>query len=111
MKRQQRYPSEFRTEAVKLVTEQGVSQKEAAKPATLMEGGAQGMAGIKRNRWPACRGIRNRASAKDEGRPATCRVKEMFLDDHGIGGLGREGDVFVSEQGGFYLPDFFGDLP
>ncbi len=30
MKRQQRYTPEFHTEAVKLVTEQGLSQQEAA---------------------------------------------------------------------------------
>lgn len=38
MKRQQRYTPEFRSEAVKLVTEQGLSQKTAAQRLGIPEG-------------------------------------------------------------------------
>jgi transposase len=38
MKKQQRYTPEFRAEAVKLVTEQGLSQKEAAKRLGIPKG-------------------------------------------------------------------------
>lgn len=38
MKRQQRYTPEFRAEAVKLVTEQGLSQEEAAKRLAIPKG-------------------------------------------------------------------------
>lgn len=38
MKKQQRYTPEFRSEAVKLVTEQGLSQKEAAKRLSIPKG-------------------------------------------------------------------------
>ncbi len=38
MKKQQRYTPEFRAEAVKLVTEQGLSQQEAAKRLSIPKG-------------------------------------------------------------------------
>jgi len=38
MKKQQRYTPEFRAEAVKLVTEQGLSQKDAAKRLSIPKG-------------------------------------------------------------------------
>ena len=38
MKKQQRYTPEFRTEAVKLVTEQGLSQQEAANRLSIPKG-------------------------------------------------------------------------
>ena len=38
MKKQQRYTPEFRSEAVKLVTEQGLSQEEAAKRLAIPKG-------------------------------------------------------------------------
>lgn len=38
MKKQQRYTPEFRAEAVKLVTEQGLSQEEAAKRLAIPKG-------------------------------------------------------------------------
>ena len=38
MKKQQRYTPEFRAEAVKLVTEQGLSQKEAAQRLAIPKG-------------------------------------------------------------------------
>jgi len=38
MKKQQRYTPEFRTEAVKLVTEQGLSQQEAANRLSVPKG-------------------------------------------------------------------------
>ena len=48
MKKQQRYTPEFRAEAVKLVTEQGMSQKEAAKRLAIPKGTlANWMAAIK----------------------------------------------------------------
>lgn len=62
MKKQQRYTPEFRAEAVKLVTEQGLSQKEAAKRLSIPKGTlANWMAAAKASPSPSAPGRRSAA--------------------------------------------------
>ena len=64
MKKQQRYTPEFRAEAVKLVTEQGLSQKEAAKRLAIPKGTlANWMAASSR---PSAPGARSAADLEAE---------------------------------------------
>jgi transposase len=59
MKQQQRYTPEFRTEAVKLVTEQGLSQKTAAQRLAIPKGTlANWVAAAKAPTRPAVPGAR-----------------------------------------------------
>ena len=67
MKKQQRYTPEFRAEAVKLVTEQGLSQKEAAKRLSIPKGTlANWMAGSKASTRPSAPGARSAADLEAE---------------------------------------------
>jgi transposase len=61
MKKQQRYTPEFRAEAVKLVSEQGLSQETAAKRLSIPKGTL--------GNWVAASKASTRASARD-GRSA-----------------------------------------
>jgi len=71
MKKQQRYTPEFRAEAVKLVTEQRLSQKEAAKRLAIPKGTlAHWMAAAKASPCPSAPG---RRSAPDTS-PIPCQT-------------------------------------
>jgi len=60
MKRQQRYTPEFRAEAVKLVTEQGLSQEAAAKRLSIPKGTlANWIAALKASSHPSAPGTRS----------------------------------------------------
>ena len=60
MKQQQRYTPEFRVEAVKLVTEQGLSQETAAKRLGIPKGTlANWVAAVKTSTRPAAPGARS----------------------------------------------------
>lgn len=67
MKQQQRYTPEFRVEAVKLVTEQGLSQKEAARRLAIPKGTlANWMAAGKASTHPSAPGARSAADLAAE---------------------------------------------
>ena len=67
MKKQQRYTPEFRAEAVKLVTEQGLSHKEAAKRLAIPKGTlANWMAASKASSRPSAPGTRSAADLEAE---------------------------------------------
>ncbi len=67
MKKQQRYTPEFRAEAVKLVTEQGLSQQEAAKRLAVPKGTlANWMAATKASTRPSAPGTRSAADLEAE---------------------------------------------
>jgi len=67
MKKQQRYTPEFRTEAVKLVTEQGLSQKEAAKRLAIPKGTlANWLVANKASTIPSAPGTRSAAELEAE---------------------------------------------
>ena len=67
MKQQQRYTPEFRVEAVKLVTEQGLSQKTAAQRLAIPKGTlANWVAGAKSPTRPAAPGARSAAELETE---------------------------------------------
>ena len=60
MKNQQRYTPEFRTEAIKLVTEQGLSQKTAAERLAIPKGTlANWVAASKSSAHPSAPGLRS----------------------------------------------------
>jgi len=60
MKNQQRYTPEFRTEAIKLVTEQGLSQKTAAERLSIPKGTlANWVAASKSSAHPSAPGSRS----------------------------------------------------
>ena len=60
MKKQQRYTPEFRAEAVKLVSEQGLSQETAAKRLAIPKGTlANWMAATKASNGPSAPGARS----------------------------------------------------
>jgi transposase len=67
MKKQQRYTPEFRTEAIKLVTEQGLSQKTAAERLAIPKGTlANWMAAGKASRCTSAPGARTAAELDAE---------------------------------------------
>jgi transposase len=67
MKRQQRYAPEFRAEAVKLVTEQGLSQEAAAKRLSIPKGTlAYWIAASKSSSHPSAPGARSAAELEVE---------------------------------------------
>ncbi len=67
MKKQQRYTPEFRAEAVKLVTEQGLSQKTAAERLAIPKGTlANWIAASKAFKHPSAPGARSAAELETE---------------------------------------------
>jgi transposase len=67
MKKQQRYTPEFRAEAVKLVTEQGLSQETAAKRLAIPKGTlANWVANSKASTRPSAPGARSAAELAAE---------------------------------------------
>jgi transposase len=67
MKKQQRYTPEFRTEAIKLVTEQGLSQKTAAERLAIPKGTlANWVAASKSSAHPSAPGARSAAELAAE---------------------------------------------
>jgi transposase len=67
MKKQQRYTPEFRAEAVKLVTEQGLSQETAAKRLVIPKGTlANWVANSKASTRPSAPGARSAAELATE---------------------------------------------
>jgi transposase len=67
MKKQQRYAPEFRAEAVKLVTEQGLSQEAAAKRLSIPKGTlAYWIAASKSSSQPSVPGARSAAELEVE---------------------------------------------
>ena len=67
MKKQQRYTPEFRAEAIKLVTEQGLSQKTAAERLSIPKGTlANWMAADKSSRYPSALGALSAAELAAE---------------------------------------------
>ena len=67
MKKNQRYTTEFRAEAVKLVTEQGLSQEEAAKRLGIPKGTmGNWIVAAKASIRPAAPGSRSAAELEEE---------------------------------------------
>lgn len=81
MKKQQRYTPEFRAEAVKLVTEQGLSQKEAAKRLAIPKGTlANWMAASKASTCPSAPGTRSAADLEAENARLRKELAEARLE-------------------------------
>ena len=81
MKKQQRYTPEFRAEAVKLVTEQGLSQKEAAKRLAIPTGTlANWMAASKASTPPSVPGARSAADLEAENARLRKELAEARLE-------------------------------
>ena len=81
MKKQQRYTPEFRAEAVKLVTEQRLSQKEAAKRLAIPKGTlANWMAAAKASPCPSAPGRRSAADLEAENARLRKELAEARLE-------------------------------
>ena len=81
MKKQQRYTPEFRAEAVKLVTEQGLSQKEAAKRLAIPKGTlANWMASSKASTRSSAPGARSAADLDAENARLRKELAEARLE-------------------------------
>jgi len=81
MKKQQRYTPEFRAEAVKLVTEQGLSQEAAAKRLAIPKGTrANWIAASKASTRPSVPGARSAAELAAENNRLRKELAEARME-------------------------------
>lgn len=81
MKKQQRYTQEFRAEAVKLVSEQGVSQETAAKRLAIPKGTlANWVEASKAAMYPATPGARSAAELSAENLRLRKKLAETRME-------------------------------
>ena len=81
MKKQQRYTPEFRAEAVKLVTEQGLSQETAAKRLAIPKGTlANWIAASKASTRPSVPGARSAAELAAENNRLRKELAEARIE-------------------------------
>lgn len=81
MKKQQRYTPEFRAEAVKLVTEQGLSQEAAANRLSIPKGTlGNWVAAFKATSYPSAPGARSAAELEIENARLRKELAEARLE-------------------------------
>lgn len=80
MKKQQYYTPEFRSEAVKLVTEQGLTQKEAAKRLAIPKGTLASWIATSKASSPSAPGARSAADLETENARLRKKLAEARLE-------------------------------